>query len=452
MKKNKCLLWIAGCIVTALSSCLGDVTVSEWNLSNCQIQSFALSNDSIEGLSDVVFTIDQVNGLIFNRDSMPYGTVIDRKVVCTVEFVLGYVSSIKIYPEATQESIEWNGSDSIDFSAPVRFIIESYDKKEIKTYLASLNVHQQKPDSVEWVRCSSPLPEGKTIRDQKVIAWNGDYLMYVKESSGIVLYRSPVTDAVTWSPESPEGFPQSGVLSQLTEYNGKLYLPSSDGVLYQSSDGLTWDIVGSTPSIVALLGTLPAAEQVERSAILTAIVKDDNVLSFAAMDTAMQWQTGVETPSVFPVTGFGSASYVSGYYPHRMVVAGKDRNGQLSNMAWDTMNGLSWVSLTEEGTSYFEQKEGVMVASYDDCFYMIGGINASNEATRDMYVSYDKGISWVLTDSAKILPETFQPRGYASFLVDEAQYMLLFGGKEKTNTDMLNELWRGRINRLGFKE
>ena len=66
--------------------------------------------------------------------------------------------------------------------------------------------------------------------------------------------------------------------------------------------------------------------------------------------------------------------------------------------------------------------------------------------------SANRGLSWTLVNKLIVLSETFQPRGYASLLVDKDNYMLLFGGKEKHDRAVLDELWRGRINRLGFKE
>ena len=33
---------------------------------------------------------------------------------------------------------------------------------------------------------------------------------------------------------------------------------------------------------------------------------------------------------------------------------------------------------------------------------------------------------------------------------DKDNYMYLFGGKETNSSNVLNQIWRGRINRLGF--
>jgi len=117
------------------------------------------------------------------------------------------------------------------------------------------------------------------------------------------------------------------------------------------------------------------------------------------------------------------------------------------------MTGLSWVRLTDERKSWYERREGVMVTQYDNRLYLIGGIQSSNVPAKDIYVSNDKGISWALANDALIfLPESYKARGHASVLVDKDNFLLLFGGKENNSANVLDELWSGRINRLGFKD
>ena len=48
------------------------------------------------------------------------------------------------------------------------------------------------------------------------------------------------------------------------------------------------------------------------------------------------------------------------------------------------------------------------------------------------------------------MPVDYKARGFASVQVDKEKYMLIFGGKENTNANELDQIWRGRINRLGF--
>ncbi|MDR0844783.1 MAG: DUF6242 domain-containing protein [Tannerella sp.] len=468
MKKYKLQFWLAGCLSFLLVSCFGDndTELNDWELSNCQIASFALANDSIPGLADVKFTIDQVNGLIYNKDSMPYGTVINEKVVCTINYEVP-PSMVEILQVAIGDTHydNWNGTDSVDFSDVVRFTIYSYNGKASKVYESKLNVHRQNPDSMTWTLTADKLL-GKYYSEQKVILRNGYYLMYVKTTTGYELYRSPETDLKTWTSVPLTGLLKNSPLlapravyettlrlDQMAEYENILYLPDSDGVLYCSGNGRDWTVVEKAPFVKSLLGVLDATTQLKHPSALTAIilnVTDGGEFLFASMDTAMNWKTGVAVPPEFPVFGFGTVGYESMYYQHLVAVAGVGMFGQLSNAAWETMDGLSWVRLTSDST--FEKREGAMVTKYDDKLFLIGGINEMNKATSDIYRSENYGLTWSLADTLIILPETYKARGYASVVVDKDKFLHLFGGKENTDSPVLDQLWSGRLNRLGFKE
>jgi hypothetical protein len=85
-------------------------------------------------------------------------------------------------------------------------------------------------------------------------------------------------------------------------------------------------------------------------------------------------------------------------------------------------------------------------------FFLIGGFSTAGKGTSDIYLSIDKGVSWALADSMVMLPAVYTGRGDASVVVEKSKFMLIFGGKSTTGGSELNETWRGRINRLGFKE
>ena len=164
----------------------------------------------------------------------------------------------------------------------------------------------------------------------------------------------------------------------------------------------------------------------------------------------MEWTTGEAVPAGFPVSGFGSLSSQNMFRESLTVVAGKDKDGKLLNSAWSTMTATSWVLLTDMESDYFDKREGVMLSAYDDKFCMVGGIDEVNKAHKDIYFSIDGGVSWTLSDTLTVMPVDYKARGFASVQVDKEKYMLIFGGKENTNANELDQIWRGRINRLGF--
>ena len=450
MKKNSWQLFFVGCCALLLSSCIGtDGDYDEWYESNCLISSFYLQSDSVPGLADVRFTIDQINGLIYNKDSMPYGTEINWKVLCQVNFEVA-PSAIDVFEAATGDSARWNGTDSLDFRDYVRFDIFSMDGKNMKRYFAQLNIHQLPPDSMAWQWFSTRLL-GKAVQEQKVIERNNYYWMYVRAANGFELYRTPVTDRRTWIPVPLTGLAgKSLILHQIIEYEGNLYLPASDGSLYYSANCSDWHIMEQAPVVKALLGVIHGNTTDNFSSTLASIIQENDVFYFAAMDVGDQWEKGVAVPAAFPVSGFGYTSYETAFYWHLAIAAGKDRQGRLTNAVWETMTGLNWVCSTDERTTYFNKREGVVLTHYDDKMFLIGGIDASNTAAKDIYYSEDRGITWIEADSMLYLPDTFRPRGFASAIVDNDNFLHLFGGKENSSANILDELWSGRINRLGF--
>ena len=110
--KNRIVLFIAGCCALLLSSCLGSDDTQYELSKDCQILSFSLSNDSIPGLKDVVFTIDQVDGKIFNIDSMPYGTKLDEKVICTVKLA-STVYTCQVMQEAISDTLSYLAASAL---------------------------------------------------------------------------------------------------------------------------------------------------------------------------------------------------------------------------------------------------------------------------------------------------------------------------------------------------
>jgi len=451
--KNKIILFITGCITLLLASCLDsdDNYTDVTEIKDAQIASLSLSHDSIKGLSDVKFTIDQLNGYIFNIDSMPYGTDIE-KVVCSLSYTTG-AAGIQISPEALGDTTYWwNGSDSIDFSQPVNFTVTAYDNVTTKRYRAWVNIHKVVPDSMVWIQYANNIT-GRQAQEQKVIVYpyNGTdhYFMYTKSSDGYELYHAPVDDARNWEKLTLTGFSNDGlVISQITEYDGVLYIPSANGTLYQSINGMAWVQTGNAPSVKYLLGSLK--EGTNQPSALSAIIEQEETLHFAAMDNENRWTVGNIVPENFPVTGFGNISYTHMYHEYLMIIAGRDQKNRLTNAAWGTMNATNWALLSNENSPTFEKKEGVILAKYDDKFFLAGGINADNRASKEIHLSLDNGITWSKQDSLLTFPQEYVGRGFSSVHVDNNNYMLIFGGKTSRNTTTLDEVWRGRINRLGF--
>ena len=444
-----------GGLLYLMTSCLGnddEVIIDDWGLGNAQISTFLLSNDSITGLSKVLFTIDQLNSKIYNRDSMPYGTVIEEKVMCNVSFDSRYgIASIMFVQSLTNDTI-WGTEDSINFSAPVNITVYPLDGISTKTYEAQINIHQVNPDIMIWQKYTD-LFSGKKYNEMKVIPYHNSYYMYVSENGAFSLFKSAPDDIVNWEEVSLSGFPADAVLSQIMDFEGDLFIISKSGKLYcsvagqNSSEGQSWSQFGDI-SLKAILGYLPENIITGRPAVLTGIVEEHDLLRFVSIGKNKSLNGGSEVPATFPLSGYSGLGYETMYHPRFVIASGRDSKNNLSDKFWSTMDGLSWALISNDRAT-FSPREGAALSIYDNCFFLVGGLDASGDALNDIYVSKDHGVTWS-GDSMYVMPEEYPARGFSSVIVDKNNYMLLFGGKAGKNTNVLSDLWRGRINRLGF--
>lgn len=456
--ENRLFLFFTGCFTLLLSSCLGsDDNNIEYDIpKNCQISAFTLKHDSIPELSKTTFTIDQIGGRIFNQDSLPYGTEID-KVVATVTYMSPIsIGAIQVMQEAVGDTIHWNGTDSLDYSKPVKFLITAYDGVTKKAYETKLNVHQVLPDSMVWAQEAVRLP-GTAVSERKVIAFATEneeqYYMYTREAEGNQLYTASPADLSAWTPQTLIGLPESQINWEfVTEYEQKLYVPSSDQKLYSSTDGKEWVVVENAPSVVSILGVLREETTAKKPSALAIIASINGTSHFASMDKAGVWSEGKVVPAQFPLSGAAALSYNLMYRERLLLAGGKTAGGNILADIWSTMDGLDWVSIPPVPTHSFGNREGASIALYDSTFFLVGGFDKDGKALKDIYRSKDNGITWTLSDSLVVMPQDYKARAYASMIVDKENNMYLFGGKDAKGKNELEELWKGRINRLGFKK
>ena len=156
-------------------------------------------------------------------------------------------------------------------------------------------------------------------------------------------------------------------------------MPATNGTLYRSEDGLTWSAVENAPSVKYVLGSVK--QGTKQPSALATIVDQEGKLAFYAMNESMEWIAGDAVPSGFPVTGFSNLQYAAMYHEYLMIASGRTVDNQVVNTTWATMDGISW-ALMASGDANFTKREGAMITNYDDKFFLIGGIDASNKALK----------------------------------------------------------------------
>lgn len=149
--------------------------------------------------SNYPFTINQLTREIENKDSLPYGTHID-KVITNVTYDAG----ILVYkPKGAEKDTLWTSTDSIDFSgdtyctstnknSPIEFKVWAYSNAIGQAYKVKINVHQQVPDTIAWKKFDNSF-SNRNLSKQKAVYANGKVYVF-GENGGTHIEYSDVSD------------------------------------------------------------------------------------------------------------------------------------------------------------------------------------------------------------------------------------------------------------------
>ena len=181
--------------------------------------------------STVEFSIDQVKRLVYNRDSISYGTDVHHvPVKVTAD---GYVYYVKQSGELG--SVE----DSIDFTTPVTFRVKSYDGQYARDYLVSINVHQVDPKETVWVKLGvADFPAWDELK--AFVKGERLYVIGIDDKGAYHSAVAPLDNEMDWTVTVCEGIAGSGFSALLVDE--VFYLHTDDG-LYRSEDALEWSAV-----------------------------------------------------------------------------------------------------------------------------------------------------------------------------------------------------------------
>lgn len=319
-------------------------------------------------------TIDQTNNMIYNRDSLAYGSQLNG-VTCTV----GSTGTVAYrYLDEPEQFFAYEPKDSIDFTRPLSFVVVSTDGSYSRTYGFKLNVRQVFPDSVIWRNCQVPELENPVM----AVRSDSAYLIGMK-SDAIYMSSCDIRKGEFSSPGQVSGM--GGVPGAMMVAFGKLFV-QSDGSLYESADGLNWS------EACGGIAVLFASEQKQYNPELEvwAVGTDGMLMSSVDMH---EWTARQTLQDNFPAMGGTVVSSALKTNPSitRYVLAGRS--------ACDTPSVELWTRLsTEDGwtsvvpSSVCDQVlpawEKSFMFPYDGSLFAIG------DGLECMYQSMDNGITW----------------------------------------------------------
>ena len=465
--------------------------------SSTLVKEFALDdNDSIlADLDSVFFAIDVKNRMIYNPDSLPKGTKINR-LVANISYDPTSKGEIKITGAQTMRdttySYDTQSSDSIDFTGNVFITITAGDGITTKQYRIKVNVHNMKPDSLYWnqmARRNLPARTSNLIK-QKTVK-KGDLLYcLIEEKDGYTLSTIDNPSSNKWTIKSLK-LNFTPKVSSFNATTDALYILSSANELYTSTDGFNWTNTGK--KLYSIVGNY--------NDVVLGVSEENGKYYhdyYSAKGTTLAKQ---EVDPEFPISGHSQCLSMENewsYTNQSVVLGGRCANKELTGSAWG-FDGENWGEITRHaipGYNYptlfrYTQFTG---KDYNKKAYPVwiamGGIDEQGKLSKKVYVSFDNCITWKEGDELLQLPEyirafsqaqafvfnsTMETRGMnngwtampsrklpgwwtigtygtrASQPIEtwECPYIYLFGGMGENG--LMNNIWKGVINRLSFK-
>lgn len=126
-------------------------------------------------------SIDQINGRIYNQDSLPKGTDL-TKVLFSILEVTGYATVKSL---VTGEDTVMTNKDTLDFSMPRKVTVHASDRAFSREYTLEVRVHNEDPDSIKWHSLTSSAPSALTdFTDCRVMANGKDIYVFGQTGDG----------------------------------------------------------------------------------------------------------------------------------------------------------------------------------------------------------------------------------------------------------------------------
>ncbi len=461
MKKYTYLLLLALAMPLVLASCLSDEEtetddycyISGFTLGSMKRTLFTISTDGVDSAYTTTFagslfpmTIDQRALTIENKDSLPLRTVVN-KVLTTISYEGGLIWRTT---NPTDEDTLWttySSSDSLDFTEPLDFACIATNGDSYRTYTVTLNVHKQKADSTIWNNLGeADALEGMGAR--RAICIDGQIRVLGEDGSGsLACAQHPMGTSGDWVTLQTSGTYGADV-NTLQQQGSSFYLSTTGGEVLKSSDAVDWTSAG-VPAEEGL--QLVAASPSRLYALL-----DGKLMS---SDGGPWQEESLDDDSQYlPSRQVYSFSYLLPDGQNRLMLVGaRDNEEDLTCMVW----AKTWDETSEEPASTWmfyvpngtdkrrcPVMEDLNVVAYDDGFLAFGGASRDGRyaAMDSVLYSRDHGITWKPYDDYDmdvdpLIQEAAQNAQYICSTVDDDQFLWLFVDKE---------VWRGRINRLGF--
>lgn len=443
MKKPIAFVVMSALALTFLASCGDDNKSSELS-SDCAINAIVLGNLSriyhtyLDNGKDTSYSItvpgaayplhiDQINRRIFNSDSLPVGTAVNK-----VYFTTFSADGIVSYRLESGKDTLYSTKDTLDFTSPRIFTIYASDGSGSRSYTIDIKIHNADPDAYSWVAASPADNDVAKLESMRMIAKDGQlYLWGSKNGTNVVMTRKTGEGVALWTKKDISG--TDGLQTKsINLFNGKFVAISESG-LVESENGADWTetatslvpdriLAADEELYITVSGKIYSSSDLkswkeEKADNSTAFLPTENIYSAVL--------PAVNNPNIENIVCVG-------------YLDGKTETWKKEiNKVYPENNAWSYYPTTEETPRTLPYLKGFNMMKYDSKLFC-AGINGD---TVNVYTSTDGARAWKKVKVPTMVPaQTGKPTEIFMTPDDDNHIWLVCSG---TGT-----LWKGYLNRL----
>lgn len=380
-------------------------------------------------------TIDQVSHHIFNPDSLPAHTMPDKVVLSAINAQ----GTLAIRSLTSGKDTIYAPADTIDLSQPRLLTVYGYDGDSQTTYTLEIRIHKEMPDSMQWHNIETAnLPAN--LRDLHMETRGDSLIVWGNDGEQTWCYWANRNFPEAWRGDiiSPSSAPLTqGIVKQGTTFFG---LNTTD--IVSSTDGLQWQRVAQRPAALNAL-----AGSTSRSLYATGTGG-----FLRSTDGGHAWVVDQnDAPDSVAVTSLSAITQTTrtNAMVEEIILVGNAADGR--TVAWkrnemkdpesEDVVKFTWNYLTpgHNNRDALPHRTDMCMATYDEAALMLGR-NGSKPA---FLMSYDNGRTW--NDTIVTTP-AIAPEATSMAMTVDAENVIWVA------CSGTSQLWRGRLNRLGWRD
>lgn len=399
--------------------------------------------------SNYKFYIDQTAGKIYNADSLPVGT----KISAALASITAKQSSPLLWALKDKDNkdslVYYSSSDSVDFSKPKEIRVYNNDYSAYRTYMITVNVHKEGPDSFVWHSLAAQNGDLAALAGMKAVSAGNCVYVFGKSNGVTKIFKTGLNGGAFGNPLTPNVDLGEDAYKSAIAKDGKLYILNNGEVL-KSDDAVNWESVTTDVSLLQLIGA--SSNYLYAYTAAGIAVSKDNGASWTpdAMDDKGADFLPTENLSlvVKPVRSVKGAENLL-LLGNRKVRENekKDTVATIWTRTFDATDSYQWnyVEYQAHQAGMLPYLNTLQVALNDSGYVALAAgdykVGSATVEKCKWYVS-KTGLDWRV-DATVVMPAEFAVSRPAAFVRDANNYYWVINN---------GYVWKGRYNRDGWRK